>query len=338
MSDATITGAAGTWSQRARPARPGAASAAVLWRPPDARRTLQLGLAAIWLIDGVLQMQPFMFSPAFGHSMLAPMAAGNPSSLAHAIAWSSREIGNHATLANAVFCVVQIALGLGIAARVTTKVALAVSIVWAGGVWWLGEGLGGIFGGGASPLTGAPGAVLIYALLAVLLWPTDNPAGPEGFVAARSVGARRARFVWAAFWLAMAAMSLETADRTRDGISSQVSAMVGGEPRWLSVLVAHVASALSGEGLLVSAVFAGLCVLFALGVFAGTRAQRVTCVAVVAASLVIWLGFEALGGMLSGSGTDPNSGPLLALLALCYWPLGARAVPTEAGLLAGEGD
>jgi hypothetical protein len=43
---------------------------------------------------------------------------------------------------------------------------------------------------------------------------------------------------------------------------------------------------------------------------------------------VIWVFGEALGGILTGVGTDPNSGPLLALLALAYWPL-RTAVPAE---------
>ena len=41
----------------------------------------------------------------------------------------------------------------------------------------------------------------------------------------------------------------------------------------------------------------------------------------------IWVFAEALGGILAGGGTDVNSGPLLALLALAYWPL--RAVPAS---------
>ena len=40
---------------------------------------------------------------------------------------------------------------------------------------------------------------------------------------------------------------------------------------------------------------------------------------------VIWVA-EGLGGILTGSGTDPNSGPLLALFALAYWPT-ARPLP-----------
>jgi hypothetical protein len=39
----------------------------------------------------------------------------------------------------------------------------------------------------------------------------------------------------------------------------------------------------------------------------------------VVASLVIWVLGENFGAVLSGSSTDPNSGPILALMALAYW-------------------
>ena len=35
----------------------------------------------------------------------------------------------------------------------------------------------------------------------------------------------------------------------------------------------------------------------------------------------IWVLTENLGGILTGTGTDPNTGPLLILLAAAYWPL-----------------
>ena len=35
---------------------------------------------------------------------------------------------------------------------------------------------------------------------------------------------------------------------------------------------------------------------------------------------MIWVA-EDFGGVLTGTGTDVNSGPLLALLAAAYWPL-----------------
>ena len=34
----------------------------------------------------------------------------------------------------------------------------------------------------------------------------------------------------------------------------------------------------------------------------------------------IWVFGEAFGQILTGGATDPNSAPLLALLALAYWP------------------
>jgi hypothetical protein len=145
----------------------------------DVRRALQITLAAIWLLDGVLQYQPFMYTKAFAQS-LAGTAAGNPFVIARPITWDATLVEHHLVLANTVFATVQLLLGLGIAFRPTVRVALAASVAWSLGVWWFGEGLGGILNGGADPLNGAPGAVIIYALLAVLLWPICNGSPLRG--------------------------------------------------------------------------------------------------------------------------------------------------------------
>src|SRR6201996_1682884 len=47
----------------------------------DGRRALQLGLAAVWLLDGVLQYQSWMFTKAFGQ-MLAGAAPRHPARVA----------------------------------------------------------------------------------------------------------------------------------------------------------------------------------------------------------------------------------------------------------------
>jgi hypothetical protein len=52
-------------------------------------------------------------------------------------------------------------IGPGLIYRPTVKVALLASFGWSLGVWWIGEGLGGLSTGTASPLTGAPGAALL---------------------------------------------------------------------------------------------------------------------------------------------------------------------------------
>ena len=51
---------------------------------------------------------------------------------------------------------------------------------------------------------------------------------------------------------------------------------------------------------------------------------------------VIWVIGEALGTILTGGGTDPNSGPLLALLALACWPLVPAAAPQPQILPTGQ--
>src|ERR1700751_3265242 len=153
----------------------------------DARRVLQLVLAGIWVLDGLLQFQSFMYTEAFG-LMIGGTARGNPGVIARPIGWNAAFVEHHLVLPNTVFATVQLLLGLGIAFRPTVRAALAASIAWSIGVWGFGEGLGGGLSGGADPLNGAPGAVIIYALLAVLLWPADRPGAPAPFVAARAVG------------------------------------------------------------------------------------------------------------------------------------------------------
>src|SRR3984957_13085970 len=170
--------------------------------PLDVRRALQLALAAVWLLDGVLQYQPFMYTKAFGQ-MLRSAADGNPAVIARPIIWDASLVGHHLALVNTLFAAIQLLLGLGIAIRPTVRVALAASVAWSVAVWWFGRGWGGGCGG-ADPLNGAPGPAIIYALLAVLLWPADRPGRPAPFVAARAVGVHLARALWLVFWLSQA--------------------------------------------------------------------------------------------------------------------------------------
>ncbi len=106
--------------------------------------------------------------------MLARMASGNPSVIARLITWDATLVEHHLVLINTLFATIQLLIGLGIAFRPTLRPALAPPSTWALGVWWFGERLGEMLNGVESSLNGAPGAVIIYALLAVLLWPADR--------------------------------------------------------------------------------------------------------------------------------------------------------------------
>jgi hypothetical protein len=320
MVTAMTDGTAGTL------ARPSAAAAQ--WTAPDARRLLQLGLAAIWLLDGVLQYQSFMFTRGFSQ-MLASTAAGNPAVIAHPITWSAGIIAHHPVGTNAAFATIQLLLGLGIACRATIRPALAASIVWSVAVWWFGEGLGGVLNGTASPVNGAPGGVVLYALLAVLLWPAAPARGT--FVAARPVGARTARALWLALWGSLVYFSVTAANRTAQGLHDMVAGMTAGEPGWLASIGRGSADLLAHRGLAASIVLAALLAVVAVGVFLPVPAARAAVVLAIVVAVVIWVVGQELGGLLAGGATDPNSGPLLVLIALAYWPSRAPAPPRAAG-------
>ncbi|MFF2809551.1 hypothetical protein ACFVT2_20675 [Streptomyces sp. NPDC058000] len=127
-------------------------------------------------------------------------------------------------------------LGLGIAWRPTVKPALAASIAWSLGVWWFGEGVGGVLTGTASPVSGAPGAVILYALLAVLLWPTRSEAEPRErswFVAERPVGMTTARLLWLVLWGSLAYFAVQAGNRSGERLHDTISQTASGQPGWL---------------------------------------------------------------------------------------------------------
>jgi hypothetical protein len=311
MSQASVTGVGSGW-----PASPGIDSRQ-RWTTVDPRRRLQLVLAGVWLLDGVLQFQSFMFTRGFGQ-MLGAAARGNPAIIADPITWSARLIDQHAVVMNAIFATIQLLLGLGIAWRPAVRLALGASIGWALAVWWLGEGLGMVFTGSASPADGAPGAIILYALLAVLLWPARQDR-PAPFAAGRSVGVAPARLLWLVLWVSLAVLALQPAARAPRGLSGTISGTASGEPGWLAAIDTHLGALLSNRGPAAAVVLAIAGVAIAVGVYLPAPAARAAVVLAIALAVAIWLA-QGLGGMLTGSATDPDSAPLLALLALAYWP------------------
>jgi hypothetical protein len=326
MSDIAVAGGRAAWRDRLG-AEPQAAGHA-----PDARRVLQLVLAAIWLLDAMLQYQGFMFSKGFSR-MIGATAAGNPGVIARPITWDANLVAHHLVLGNAAFATIQLLLGLGIAFRPTVKVALAASIAWAAGVWWFGEGLGDVLSGAASPLNGAPGAVIIYALLAVLLWPAGRGGQAAPFTAARAVGAHAARVLWLVLWLSLAYFTLLPGNRAPQALNGMIAGMESGQPGWLSAIDRGAAALVAGQGLAASIVLAVAFAVIAVGVYLPRAAASATLVLAMAVALVIWVVGEGFGMILAGGATDPNSGPLLAVLALAYWPVKtmAPALPPATG-------
>ena len=294
--------------------------------PRDLQRTFLLLLATVWLFDAVLQLQPFMFtrgSDGFS-GMLNGLADGNPGWVAHTITWNGSIVYHQPILTNAAFAGIQFLIAFGIVWKRTTRYALGLSIVWAFGVWWFGEGAGGIFQGGATPFGGGPGGVLFYAVLAVLLWPSEGSDLP--FVAARTVGVSAAKGIWAVWWGLLAVLALVGAGRSPQALHDLVSGMDSGQPGWLAHIDKVSESFFLHRGTTAAILLSIVCVVAAIGVFLPPQATQVILVVALVVFVAIWVAVQNFGGVLAGGATDPNSGPPAILLILIYWPLaGSRA-------------
>ncbi len=291
------------------------------------RRHLQLALGTLWLLDGALQLQPYMFRPGSDGFIgsLAQNAMGRPNPLTDLIRMAVSLFASHQLVFNAAFATVQIAIGIGLLWRPALKAALVLSVAWGLVVWVLGEALGQMPFPQASTPFGAPGAALLYIIAALVLWPRrddDQPAVADGGL----LGARGARWAWAAVWGGTALLELEQANHAPGSVSAQLANQADGQPGLLSALDHGAAHLLAGRGVVVALAVLVVQAFVAQGVL-GESTRRLALGVGVGVALVYWVVAQSFGGILTGQATDPNSGPLFVLLALALWPRTGSALP-----------
>lgn len=294
---------------------------------------LRIALGAIWLLDGALQFQPYMFTRSFVNDVLVASAQGNTGFVSRPTLSIAHFIAPNIVAWNALFATVQVAIGVGILVAVLARrswllrLALAGSFIWSALVWWLSEGLGGVLTG-ASPLSGAPGAVLLYVVAGILLWP--GPGGEDDEAPAPLLQSRVATGAWLALWAFSAFLLLQPQNQARGVLSSLISQAATGEPHAVHSLLAGVAGPLRGTGPWVDSILALVMLMIGLGVALRLH-PRLFLVASIVIGIGIWVFGEAFGGILTGQGTDPNSGPLWVLLACCMWAGLARTTVSPLG-------
>jgi hypothetical protein len=291
-------------------------------------RLIQTALGTLWLLDGLLQLQPKLLGPSFAHDVIGPSAMRQPAFVAQAITHVAHLISIQPALVDVLFAGVQILIGIGLLIRETVRPALVISIGWALGVWVLGEGMGGLLTGSALPLTGAPGAALLYAVVAVLVWPTSTSrsdraairSGPAGSSAAEGpLGPWAGRIAWAVCWSGMAVLWLLPSGRSSGAIPAAINGAASGEPSWLGHLELSASHAVDPVGSSLAVTVGVLSLVIGLGPLLFRR-YAAFLVAGVALSLDFWLFGQAFGQMFTGIGTDPSTGPLVILLALAIAP------------------
>ena len=265
-------------------------------------RHLQLALAVLWLLDGGLQFQSFVYSKGFPQ-MLIGASGGQPGWVVHSVTWAANQAGSNLTIFNTLFALIQCVLGLLLLYPRTVKAGLAGSVLWAAGVWWFGQSFGQMLSTVASPLTGAPGAVALYGLVALIAWPNGRPGG--------LLGRRAALVTWTALWSVMAWLWLATAN------SGAVSDMLNAAPSgmtWITHVQDWAAQGAGGNGVWISFLLAALSLAIGIGVLIGWQARRLLIIAVVL-NLLYWLIGQGFGGIFHVGATDPNAAPLWVFLA-----------------------
>jgi hypothetical protein len=282
------------------------------------RSGLRITLGLIWLLDGGLQFQSFMYSHGFLKEVIEPSAAMQPAWIGHSILSAAHFAGHNLTLWNTLFALTQVGIGLGLIFRRTARPALLASFVWALVVWWFGEGLGMIPSGMASPLTGAPGAALLYGLIGLLVWPTEETEREDSSAGAGLIGERGGRLVWSALWLTATALWCLSVNHAAGATSEALKTAAGGSMHWLASLQTSLAGTTKGHGEAIAIALAILSLTVAAGVW--TRWRRAALLIGAGLSIAYWFLGQSLGALTSGMATDPNAGPLFVLLSLALLP------------------
>ncbi len=128
---------------------------------------------------------------------------------------------------------------------------------------------------------------------------------------------------WAGYWILAAVLFLFPFNRARGALSSTITGMAPGTPEWYSHFLTSFGNGFSSIGTQTSWVLAIISLVIGLG---PSLARRVGVFLFLGGllSFVLWItGQGFIGGVFSGSGTDPNTGPLVILLALAMVPAAA---------------
>ena len=296
---------------------------------PAARRVLRIGFGALWILDGLLQLQSAM-PLGLPTSVIEPSASGSPGWVQHLVndgvsIWSNHPI-------QAASSAVWIQLGLGLWLLVAprgrwSRLGGAASAGWALVVWVFGEALGGILAPGATWLFGTPGAVLFYCVAGILI------ALPERAFATARLG-RVVLGVGGLFLIGMAVLQAWPGRGFWHGRGGAVTAMVGQmsrtpQPGFLSSWLAAFGSFDAAHGWAVNLfVVVALAVIGVLLVTGRRPYVLGALIGLAVLCLADWVLVEDLG-FLGGVGTDPNSMLPMALLFVAGY-VAAFRVPIEA--------
>jgi cytochrome oxidase Cu insertion factor (SCO1/SenC/PrrC family) len=290
---------------------------------PPARRVLRLGFGALWVVDGLLQIQQAMPLGMPG-SVLRPGADGSPHWVVRLVNFGAEVWTRHPTSAAASAVWIQLGIGLFLLVAPRgrwSRLAGLGSVGWGLVVWVFGEAFGAIFAPGLTVLFGAPGGVLLYVVGGGLVALPDRAW----------VGQRLGRLIIVAAGVFLVLMAVLQAWPGRGfwqgGIRARPGTLAGmvGEmattpqPHFLSSAAAAFGSFDEAHGWGVNLFVVVALAVTGLALLSGRRRLLYpTVLVLIVLGLADWVLIEDFG-VFGGTGTDPNSMlPLLLLLVAGY--------------------
>jgi hypothetical protein len=247
-----------------------------------------------------------MFTANFANKVLLPVANLQPTIVAGPMHFSIRLILSHPAIFDTVVAVVQFSIGILILSKKTVKIGLLLSVFWALGVWYFGEGLNGMLSWHTTLFMGLPGAALIYAILAVASLPIQKDNQPSYWLP----------IFWSSLWIIGTLYLLLPGQNTTADSVKMFNSMAVGAPNWIAYLEKQAAFIINDLGYW----FVGGVVIIQLviGFFAIAPGvyRKIGVYLGIAVSLLYWTIGQQLGGFYTGLATDLNSGPLFIILGL----------------------
>lgn len=270
-------------------------------------------LGILWILDGLLQLQPAMFGSQFIRQVLDANLMGQPGWFSPILRFSYSSWAAHPLLSDLGAALFQVAIGilLLLPKKVWYTRGLWLSLSWGALVWIMGEGLGSMATASASFVTGSPGSAILYVALTVLLllpieWWESGRIGP---IAGRIVGTL---WLWGAilqtrmdFFQAGGLLSpwYDLASSPQPPIIASV----------IQQVVAHLAHVADWTNVGFIVIMAGLGIAYLLDWHPTWLRFSVGLWLLT----IWWLAMDF--GVLGGVGTDPNTPPIWILLMALPW-------------------
>lgn len=292
------------------------------------RHHVRRALGLLWLLDAGLQCQPAFFHARTWTHDVAQSAMGEPPWVARVVHGAILLVSAHPAPANTAFVVAQAAFGLALLTDRLVRPGIVLSVPYAVGVWWVGEGLGVLPTGFGQLFAGAPGPALLYAVLALLAWPRRRTAAGTGTAAPGHPdddalpGA--ARWVWVALWAGQALLLVPWVYPPAQVLRADLEENALDAPTWLLPAVHRVSAGVTTHPVATVVALGALQVAVGLGALA-PRLRRQVLAGGLLATVAFWVIGQDFGGVLVAGGTDPGTAPLVALLGLALWPRRAPA-------------